>query len=129
MKKYNPLKLKYRWSKREKDFKSIYPGQKRDAAYIFSLFSDHVMDELKTRGYDLKTIKFEISRSEDHPNELCRKAAYKLEEYLKHIDGFMFVEAVIYEGGNCNKLIIHLNKEIEKEFVDFEKYPVEYKVI
>lgn len=128
MEKYKPLKLKYRWSKREKDFQSIYPGHKWDAGYIMSVFSDTVRDELKKRGYDLSTIKFEISRSENYPSELCRKAAFKLEEHLKSTDGFIFVETVLYSSGNGNKLIVHLNKEIEKEFVDFEGYPVEYKV-
>ena len=69
----NQNKLRMVWSKREKDFVVYYPNS-RDGHLVHNLFnnkryhplcnkwSDSFVDELRARGYDLSTIKFEITR-------------------------------------------------------------------
>lgn len=58
-------KLKLRWSKREKDMLITYPvgiSTKTDANYLFAnAFTDEFQKELIKRGYDITTIKFEIT--------------------------------------------------------------------
>lgn len=58
-------KLRVYWSKKENDLMFFFPlGQqtKCDASYLYSaVFSAEVLRELEARGYDLTTIKFEIS--------------------------------------------------------------------
>lgn len=58
-------KLKMRWSKREKDILIDYPLgilTKADANYLFSyVFTDEFQKEFIKRGYDITTIKFEIT--------------------------------------------------------------------
>jgi len=66
-------KLTLIWSKRENDFLVRYPT-KPDGHLVHNLFDgkrynrfdktydDSFVDELKKRGYDLKTLRFEIKR-------------------------------------------------------------------
>lgn len=76
-------KLRYRWSKRERDFMIHYPRKcdghllhgffTCDATYylndfgnklIKNLIGKHFLEELDKRGYDLTTLKFEITLKE-----------------------------------------------------------------
>ena len=58
-------KLRARWSKSEHDILLTYPlGKltKCDTAYLaFKVFTDEFVKEMKDRGYDIKTLKFEIA--------------------------------------------------------------------
>jgi hypothetical protein len=58
-------KLRARWSKSENDILLTYPlGRmtKCDTSYLsFSVFTDKFVKEMKDRGYDIKTLKFEIT--------------------------------------------------------------------
>lgn len=66
MKKDNKLTVKY--SKREKDIVCHYPKgilTKCDCNYLFSeVFTDEFVKEIKSRGYDITTLKFEIKVDE-----------------------------------------------------------------
>lgn len=66
MKKENKLRVKY--SKRERDIVCEYPKgilTKCDSNYIFSeVFNDEFIEEIKRRGYDITTLKFEIKVDE-----------------------------------------------------------------
>lgn len=61
-------KLIYRWDKRHQDFWSSWPKSKADTNYLFGLFSmikipefnTTILEELDKRGFDTKTIRFEI---------------------------------------------------------------------
>lgn len=64
-------KLKVNWSKKEKDLLITYPlglGTVCDGHYIADLFNKSVVKELSDRGYDIKTLKFEISVDPNHPD-------------------------------------------------------------
>lgn len=59
-------KLRLTWSKTEKDLMCHFPAgtsTKSDAYFLNNIFSKEVTDSLIARGYDLSTIKFEISPS------------------------------------------------------------------
>lgn len=61
-------KLTYKWSKKEKDFLIHYP-RKCDGHLVHGFFSGYMngkefMEELEKRGYDLKTLKFEVKEKE-----------------------------------------------------------------
>lgn len=61
-------KLRARWSKREKDILVTYPrgiGTVCDCNYLFSdIFTNEFVKEMEERGYDIKTLKFEIKVDE-----------------------------------------------------------------
>jgi hypothetical protein len=77
-------KLRYVWSKRERDFMIHYPTRSWDGGLLHSFFScdatdylnengqkyiknligKHFLEELDKRGFDLTTLKFEISLKE-----------------------------------------------------------------
>lgn len=58
-------KLRARWSKGEKDILVTYPlgvQTKCDCNYLLSLmFNSDFEREMKSRGYDITTLKFEIT--------------------------------------------------------------------
>lgn len=58
-------KLRYRYDRREGDWMAFHPAGDRtfaDSAYLLScVFTKDVRDELTRRGYDLTSIRFEIS--------------------------------------------------------------------
>jgi hypothetical protein len=58
-------KLRARWSKSENDILLTYPlGRmtKCDGAYLaFKVFNNEFVKEMKDRGYNIKTLKFEIT--------------------------------------------------------------------
>ncbi|PRY38493.1 hypothetical protein CLV58_109220 [Spirosoma oryzae] len=58
-------KLRVKWSKREKDFMGYYPlgiSTKSDLHYLFwKVINDDLRKELEERGYDLTTLKFEVT--------------------------------------------------------------------
>ena len=88
MPKRNPNKLMISWSEREQDFMVAYPrrcdgamiqGRFFNSEMIFDLIkyntqksihdlpyknNKSIIDELKERGYDMKTMKFSIELSE-----------------------------------------------------------------
>lgn len=58
-------KLKVKWSRREEDFEIDFP-KKADGWLMFShmkghLTWDELISELEKRGYDTKTLKFEVN--------------------------------------------------------------------
>ena len=55
-------KLKIRWNKSEDDLEVIWENTpKANGNYLFSkVFNDEFQKEMIERGFDLKTIKFEI---------------------------------------------------------------------
>lgn len=57
-------KLRARWSKAENDILFVYPlgiATKCDGMYLaFKCFNDEFVKEMADRGYDIKTLKFEI---------------------------------------------------------------------
>ena len=56
-------KFRVNWSKREKDLVYHYPlgiMTKSDAHWLNGIFTEKFTDELESRGYDVKTFKFEI---------------------------------------------------------------------
>jgi hypothetical protein len=61
-------KLRARWSKSENDILITYPlgrQTKCDSNYLFSnTFTDEFVKEIESRGYDIKTLKFEITVDE-----------------------------------------------------------------
>ena len=61
-------KLRARWSKREKDIVVTYPRgilTVCDCNYLFSnVFNDDFVEEIKARGCDITTLKFEIKVDE-----------------------------------------------------------------
>ncbi len=62
------MKLTYKWSKKEKDFIIHYP-RSCDGHLLFGFFEGYTnvkefFKELEQRGYDLTTLKFEISEKE-----------------------------------------------------------------
>ena len=63
--KQESKKLTIKWDKRDKCLGGAYPsgtGTRRDLHYLFGfVFSAEFQKEMKERGYDLKTLKFEIS--------------------------------------------------------------------
>ena len=62
-------KLRARYSKREKDILITYPKgilTKSDGHYLAGkVFSDEFVEEIKSRGYDITTLKFEIKVDEN----------------------------------------------------------------
>ena len=65
------MKLRFRWSKREKDFLISFPN-KPDGHLVHGFFEGYMsgqdfLKELEKRGYDLTTLKFEVTRKEDVP--------------------------------------------------------------
>lgn len=61
-------KLRARWGKRERDILVTYPRgilTVCDSNYLFSkVFTDEFEKEMKDRGYDITTLKFEIKVDE-----------------------------------------------------------------
>jgi hypothetical protein len=56
-------KLKAYWNKKEKDIYFRYPlgiGTKCDAHFLSGVFNENFLNELRDRGYDISTLKFEI---------------------------------------------------------------------
>lgn len=63
------MKLTYKWSKRHKDYLINYPA-KCDGHLLYGFFEGYTpvkefLKELEERGYDLKTMKFEIKQKEE----------------------------------------------------------------
>lgn len=61
-------KLRARWNKFEKDVYVTYPlgiQTSCDMAYLFGVFNKQFVDEMKARGYDITTLKFEITVDEN----------------------------------------------------------------
>ena len=57
-------KLKATWSKKERDVMLHYPlgqGTRADGHYLSGIFNKAFTDELSNRGYDVSTLKFEVS--------------------------------------------------------------------
>lgn len=58
-------KLTAKWSKKEKDLMVKYPlgcGTNCDSVYLLcDVFNKTFIEEMKDRGYDIKSLKFEIS--------------------------------------------------------------------
>lgn len=58
-------KLRVRWGRRAKDLMFYWPtaaGAKSDAHYLHArVFTEEFMQEMKKRGYDLTTLRFEIA--------------------------------------------------------------------
>jgi hypothetical protein len=61
-----PGRLLGRWSKRENDFLFSYPS-KPDGHYLYGVFSfikdangRTLVEELERRGYDVKTLRFQV---------------------------------------------------------------------
>lgn len=65
-------KLRARWSKSEKDVLFTYPlgvGTKCDGAYLADeVFNKEFIQEMIDRGYDIKTLKFEIKINPEQEN-------------------------------------------------------------
>ncbi len=62
MKSLNKLKVSY--SKKEKDLMFDYPlgiRTKSDGHYLSDIFNEQFTNELKERGYDIESLKFEIT--------------------------------------------------------------------
>lgn len=62
------MKLTYKWSKRLNDFLIHHPA-KCDGHLLYGFFEGHTtikdfLKELEIRGYDLKTMKFEVKKKE-----------------------------------------------------------------
>lgn len=56
-------KLRVDWSKKENDLMIHWPAgstTKTDAHWISGIFDKEMANELKRRGYDIKTLKFSI---------------------------------------------------------------------
>ena len=56
-------KLRANWSKREQDIMLHFPlgsGTKSDAALLAHTFNRQFTDDLASRGYDIRTLKFSI---------------------------------------------------------------------
>lgn len=54
-------KLKIRWSEKEESIEVFWENtQKANANYLLMVFDDEFEEEMKSRGFDIKTIKFEI---------------------------------------------------------------------
>lgn len=54
-------KLKVRWSKKEKSIEVFWENTPRaNGNYLFMVFDDEFQEEMKRRGFDIATIKFEI---------------------------------------------------------------------
>jgi len=84
----NDQKLRVKWSKRENDFMIYYPcGPDGHLAHNFfnskqhhpfdDSWSDSFFDELKARGYDLTTLKFEVTRFPKEIREAVEHPATK----------------------------------------------------
>ena len=58
-------KLKVMWNKKENSMEAVYENtSKENANYLFSnVFTDEFEKEMLNRGFDLKTLKFEIKGS------------------------------------------------------------------
>ena len=57
-------KLKAYWSKKENDVMIEFPlgvGTKSDAHWLSGIFNEQLTNELKDRGYDIESMKFEIT--------------------------------------------------------------------
>lgn len=60
------MKLKIRWSKKEESIEVFWENtQKANANYLLMVFDDEFKEEMKNRGFDIKTIKFEIKGLEN----------------------------------------------------------------
>ena len=124
MSKFNTLKLTYKFDKRINDFKIHYPS-KADGHLICSYMSD-LVEKLEERGYDPKSVKFEISRKKETSSELCRFSAYQIEEQLKKYKWFLHAEPVLHLGGKGNNIIIWTKIKVENKIKYFGIYPVKY---
>lgn len=57
------VKLKAYWSKKERDLVFEWPdgiSTKSDASWLYTIFNERFLNELKSRGYDVRTIKFSV---------------------------------------------------------------------
>lgn len=63
-------KLRADWSKRERDVMLHFPvgeSTRSDGHYLSGIFSKEFTEELTRRGYDISTMKFEISPAKGNP--------------------------------------------------------------
>ena len=63
-------KLRANWSKRERDVMLHFPvgySTNTDVHYLSGVFSREFQAEMAKRGYDITTMKFEISPKEGNP--------------------------------------------------------------
>lgn len=71
----NPNKLTAKWSKRERDIIFHYPSkpdghllyivlccERQTSGFDGAVFSPSLVEELKRRGYDITTLRFEVTR-------------------------------------------------------------------
>ena len=54
-------KLRAYWSKREKDIMLHWPTSKCDGHWLSGIFNKEFTDSLTNRGFDVTTMKFEVS--------------------------------------------------------------------
>lgn len=62
-------KLRAYWWKKERDIAFHWPGgyqTKCDGHYLSGIFTKEFQDEMERRGYDITTLKFEISPKKGH---------------------------------------------------------------
>lgn len=56
--------IKVKWSKRENELIFDYFGYTRDINYLMSqVINQQALEELKARGFDIKTLKFYIEKT------------------------------------------------------------------
>lgn len=61
-KKMETDRIKIRWSKRDNDLLVSY-DDKRNGHFVSNLvLTDELLSQLEARGYDIKTLKFEIKK-------------------------------------------------------------------
>lgn len=70
-----PGQIKLCWSKKKQDIEIAWGGSgadKSDAGFVIStltsyygLFNKTFLEEMESRGYDIKTIKFSIEKTKD----------------------------------------------------------------
>lgn len=60
------MKLSYNYDKRTKDFTVRWPDHKANGNLLMSFFSQNqeFLNELDNRGYNLKTLRFEIKKKD-----------------------------------------------------------------
>jgi len=54
-------KLRAYWSKRENDIMLYWPSHKSDGHWLSGIFNDDFRKQMEKRGFDITTMKFEIS--------------------------------------------------------------------
>lgn len=59
-------KLRILWSKKQRELMFHWPlgiATKSDAHYLYGIFNEVFICEMRQRGYDIQTLRFEISPS------------------------------------------------------------------